>query len=573
MPGRIQHNPYYKQSCKEENMSTVVSRVHPDIVLTAPNPFPDQPPIDEYSALAPGIAHNEAPFPFMSLPLPIQGRIFELWLFKPGKLIHCMSRLDPFVLPQHFPSEEELRATHSTGLPRGFFLGSGNFNITEDLIDPRDMLRILQVNHHFHYIGAHCFYSMNTFAFSSLGEFSRFCRGIGDARVNRLENLEIAFMGNQYLTVKQSEKHRTPYSNRTHALYYLQHCRRLRTLVVHIDETGKCAIRRRYEFDEPAIVELMIKKTSGQPNFRKTRALRTVQGMDCIYQLRGMNWVRFYDLNIAFRKLGRPREAIRDWSFVEDVTNTSTMDKVDSRKQASEIKNLPPFFQRGENDQNPLWEPSADVVELVKMFFAEYKASGAFDDMRQSPHHTDLDIGSHVGTSARHSVTALGHAEDADDSDPDSSGDSFGGFGNTRTSSPSGSDDSSAGIHGPGFFGTNDGRSSSESDDGHPGPAPSTGNSIDRAIVIDSDSDDGDSLFVADAWSPGPRLSPSVKSEAKYSYRSSPNPLTAPRPSGTDFGSFLRSQPSVWLTSKRPGSTVGSDDDASGNKRPRIGGV
>lgn len=137
-------------------------------------------------------------------------------------------------------------------------------------------------------MGGYCFYGMNTFAFSSLGEFDRFCKGIGPARVARIQHIELTWIGSQYITAKiPVGKTKRPYSVRTKGLGWLQLCYRLRTLVIHINESQKICMRRAYE--SLKLIDFMDGKTKGQPNQRKTRALRTVQGMDCVHQLRGMD--------------------------------------------------------------------------------------------------------------------------------------------------------------------------------------------------------------------------------------------------------------------------------------------
>lgn len=76
---------------------------------------------------------------------------------------------------------------------------------------------------------------------------------------------------------------------------------------MHIAESDRGRVRRPYEvrdgrdwdkddyYARTKIRRLdtfgqMVKRTLCQPNFRKYRSLRTVHGMDYIYQLRGMKW-------------------------------------------------------------------------------------------------------------------------------------------------------------------------------------------------------------------------------------------------------------------------------------------
>lgn len=133
------------------------------------------------------------------------------------------------------------------------------------------------------------------------------------------------------------------------------HTKRLRTLVVHINESAKWRMRRPYEMldrsdynedwagseyeeaDEESmgIFGVEMRRTDSQPNYRKYRSMRTVQGMDFIYQLRGMKWVRFYDTNAD--------RVIRDWSFTQDISNVVKRRKTDSATLKAEIDNLLPL--------------------------------------------------------------------------------------------------------------------------------------------------------------------------------------------------------------------------------------
>ncbi|KAK0640858.1 hypothetical protein B0T16DRAFT_461000 [Cercophora newfieldiana] len=396
----------YKQCCKEENMSTQVSWVHPSIELSARldglarcrDPYSQHRPKDP----------REAQFKFMSLPIGIQKRIFELWLHKHRRLVHCFSRLDPHEPLAAFPTEAQLGPRRS-GLNRGFYWGvPRRLSISQDLQDGDDVLRVLRVNKHFNFLGTHCFYGMNTFAFSSLGEFYRFCQGSGQARVERIQHIEITLVGNQYLTAPRqlrpnaaafptpelARKPLPPFSLRTHALRWLQECRRLRTLVVHINEQAKSYMRRGYESVET--IRYMVAKTNGQGNVRMSRSLRTVQGIDHIYQLRGLAWVRFYDLEQAQRSGDGERYRVRDWSFEDDIRNVCTMEKVPTRKNLSELENLKKLVPDPENlpqdpeDIPPVWTPSDELWDTVKGFYH----AGPYDSIRIN--NREVDVASRV---------------------------------------------------------------------------------------------------------------------------------------------------------------------------------
>ncbi|KAK0709819.1 hypothetical protein B0T26DRAFT_619536, partial [Lasiosphaeria miniovina] len=306
-------------------------------------------------------------FPFERLPWKVQASIFHMWLFKYGQLVHAFSRLDPFEQPAAFPNDEELG--RQTGFKHVFYWGSSRCNITHDCFDPNDVLRVLLVSKRFLFIGAHCFYGLNTFAFSSLGEFARFSHGIGYARLDRLQHVEITLVGSQYVTEPADAKDRTPFSQRTHALTWLPDCHRLRTLVFHINESGKNYVRRRYEPD--ALKEFMAEKTNGQPNKRILRSLRCVQGIDYVYQLRGLSCIRFYDLFKAAQQQpsgsnSGERTPVEDWSIIEDINNTGTMAKGASRREYSQLENLQPLLK---DERPPVWQPGADDWAAVKSVF------------------------------------------------------------------------------------------------------------------------------------------------------------------------------------------------------------
>lgn len=166
-------------------------------------------------------------------------------------------------------------------------------------------------------------------------------------------------------------------SIRKQPLASFMHTSRLRTLVVHINESGKSYMRRPYEMTEPTdyyedfaseeinedeleIFGMEVRRTDLQPNYRKTRSMRTVQGMDFIYQLRDMRYVRFYDSNAE-----HARRPIRDWSFLQDVNNMVRRKKDDSMALKSELENL--LYLKGLHD----FTPDDQLHELVKSFYDE----------------------------------------------------------------------------------------------------------------------------------------------------------------------------------------------------------
>ncbi|KAL2162248.1 hypothetical protein VTH06DRAFT_7161 [Thermothelomyces fergusii] len=394
-PDPRRYGQIYRLCCKEENMSTRKELVHPDLKLVPPRTRHPEDSDSEAGESADsersggpehaleqhgdGIRGGEGasvPFPFEKLPWELQAGILKLLLFKRDQIVHCLSRLDPFVQPDDFPSAEELGPTRS-GLMNRFFWGKRRCNLTQDGVEPNRLLAVLGVSRRLHFLGVHIFYGLNTFAFSSLGELGRFCQGSGPARVARIQHVELFLSGSQYLTAGPDTRGRAPFSRRTYPLTWLADMYRLKTLAVHVNETGRSYVRRRHE--NRAIKEFAAAKTAGQPNSATTRSLRCVQGIDYIYSLRGLDRIRFYDFQKVLNARRAVRVPVRDWSFVEDVTNTTTMPKPPRRAAHAELENLERLLPAG--GQN--WTPSADDWQLVGgIYINSNNGCCSYDELR-----------------------------------------------------------------------------------------------------------------------------------------------------------------------------------------------
>ncbi|KAI0593239.1 hypothetical protein F4775DRAFT_597425 [Biscogniauxia sp. FL1348] len=378
----LTYKDIYRDCCKQEDMSQVLSTTHPDLTIVEKRLTPEQ--LRRYNSphrgrhLGPPEGFSGEPFPFEALPISIQARIFRSMLVK-GTLIHCISRLDPVNPPVDFPPE----GSRQNLLLHRFHYRPEPCHIPRAK-QPRQVLDILLVSKRWYFIGAHIFYGSNTFAFSSLGELGLFCTGIGQARVERIVNIELMWHGSQMPRASRiDEKYGLPIetrkvSQRTVPLTWLMKTKRLRTLVVHIEEGFKRRMRRAYEMqneenyyqdfadedryndEELDIFQRMLRRTDLQPNYRKNRNMRTVYGMDYIYQLRGMRWARFYEY-----ERGSPRKLIRDWSFIKDICSVITQRKTDRSNFNSQIENLTPL-RCLEN-----WQPSDEDLQLVKRFYDE----------------------------------------------------------------------------------------------------------------------------------------------------------------------------------------------------------
>lgn len=108
----------------------------------------------------------------------------------------------------------------------------------------------------------------------------------GNPRLQRVANLELHWSGGKSRRFEDA-----PDDGRTAPLEFLAECRRLETLVLHVDESDKSRRRRPHEAQSHA--DYMIKVTAGQPNSRRLRSLRNLHGVDNLYLLRGLRFVRY----------------------------------------------------------------------------------------------------------------------------------------------------------------------------------------------------------------------------------------------------------------------------------------
>jgi hypothetical protein len=245
----------------------------------------------------------------------------------------------------------------------------------------------------------------------------RFFDGIGKARCERVTSIELLWQG------ALMPQHPTRVNQRTKPLLYFTRLKNLQTLLVFIAESDEKRMRRNYDMQDKShysedytesdiwtldAFESMMKQTATHPNFRGNRSMRTTHGMDYIYQLRGMSWVRF-------REVSRNRVAIRDWSFAADIATQVTMPKSQIAKREAEIENLADLC--GE------WDPSDLAVELVKSFY--------------QPSSLDYIVGGSETSASDAGSISLG-------SDSDSS------FDRSPSPSPDPSDDSGSDSGGPG---------------------------------------------------------------------------------------------------------------------------
>jgi len=205
-----------------------------------------------------------------------------------------------------------------------------------DAKQPNEELRLLLVSKAFYHMGGSCFYAFNKFALSSLGELARYLKGIGEARRQQLTQISINWIGSR---MPQDKEPTEPKWNsiRTRALQLLPRLIRLEAIDIHLDETND--VRRRRGYEDDATQAILLTATSRQFNNRKYRSLRTIQGMDYVYQFRGLRHANVYDYA---RQLASSEE-VHDAYFVEDLRMQVCDRKKKSERRAAKWDNLNPL--------------------------------------------------------------------------------------------------------------------------------------------------------------------------------------------------------------------------------------
>ncbi|CAM1502034.1 Fc.00g040180.m01.CDS01 [Cosmosporella sp. VM-42] len=135
-------------------------------------------------------------------------------------------------------------------------------------------------------------------------------------------------------------------SRRTHPLTWLPEARRLKTVGVHVPESSKEYMRRKHETD--SLIRHMKMKTIRQRNFRLFRSLRTLQGLDYLHALRGVERVEFWDYDVYLKD--GTKQVVRDFTFVMDLNNAVQRPKHARDLQMAQLRNLAPLL--------PTYEPS-----------------------------------------------------------------------------------------------------------------------------------------------------------------------------------------------------------------------
>ncbi|RDA85734.1 hypothetical protein CP532_5940, partial [Ophiocordyceps camponoti-leonardi (nom. inval.)] len=400
----------YMLSIKEGNMSA--EKTHPDLQLHEDWPFNE---VEEDQPLMTGCR---------SLPLEIQAKVlFHCFSF--SKTIHAVSRL-----PISEPDMSDIPRNKARKL---IYFRRFHFGTENDCHRPDKLLAPLLVNKNWHFWGCHYFYGNNTFAFSSLGEFERFAKGIGGSKIKLLTSLELLWTGCQFLTNRLSLRKRCT-SRRTDSLQWLPQCIRLESLTIWVQESDRAYQRRRHETSR--VIDFMNRLTLAQPNKRARRSLRCLQGIDYVYCLRGLKEIQVFDYDKRPMKV-----AIADESFRADLENSVARKKEHADHVQSKLMNLPPLI--------PEWEPERQVWQCLEMLQYQGRrprTRRSSFDMDSSSFHEDESDSDGESWDSRDEPSDSGDetqrsedeetmcGDETSESDDDSSGRPDGGHSGIRTS-------------------------------------------------------------------------------------------------------------------------------------------
>ncbi|KAM0307752.1 hypothetical protein ACHAPM_000477 [Fusarium culmorum] len=316
----------YKLSCREENMSWAFGesrppKTHPYLKLVPPTSSQEQsaiagvsdcctppPPPRDCESSSSDQEQGFQPFRFQDLPPKIQLKIFRWVLVFEGEAVHPMSRLDPYYEPDsmHHNCNRQISLLHR------FHVGREPVSLTFGGIHPQRLLAPL---------------------------LGRFARNIG-CKLQIVQHIELLWMGSQRLTYELDEKGKYT-SRRTHDLAYLPAVSRLKTIAVYIPESSKSYMRRKHE--PPKIIEYLEEITRDQPNYRHFRELRSLQGLDYVYCLRGLREVTFWDYDKWLNE--EAKMPVRDWTFVRDINDCVRREKSHNNEHFSQIRYLAPVME------------------------------------------------------------------------------------------------------------------------------------------------------------------------------------------------------------------------------------
>ncbi|KFA76376.1 hypothetical protein S40288_04794 [Stachybotrys chartarum IBT 40288] len=317
----------YHLSCLESNCSPNSQRIHPLLNFRAPMTGELTRNVEEESddgsdsnsdvnrsttithrRSQPEPGPDPSPFKFKDLPPALQLKILSLLLVYPYQMIHAISRLDPFVTPtvmhRNVLGRESLMHKFHVGPQR---VSSVSITYAKD---PQDVLKFL---------------------------LGRFAKGIKE-RLQRVQHIELLWIGSRTVIYSKDEQGKFV-SSKTQALMWLPQAIRLQTLGIWLQESSAPYMRRQHE--PKALIKYMADVTKKQPNCRRYRCLRLIQGLDYLLCLRGLKQVNFWDYDRWLAE--KQKKNIRDWTFAMDVNNAVQRGKRMIEKVQSQLRNLTPL--------------------------------------------------------------------------------------------------------------------------------------------------------------------------------------------------------------------------------------
>lgn len=245
-----------------------------------------------------------------------------------------------------------------TGLSYRFHWGSKACSINSSPL-PAHVLAPIFVSRDWHEMFATTFYYMNSFSFDSLGEYGIFCKNTPRARWQRVSDIDITWIGS-IMETSNPKKIGPRWDRRSWGMHVLGQFLNLRNLTISLDETSNGRIRRK---DEPENMKKPLERsTRDHYNYRMTRDLRKLRGLDNVYQLRGIHNIEVYD-NFQFS----PKTPVRDQTFVRDLRRQVCSPKSREDVAKAKMKNLKPFLRR--NRGTPKYRPSRQVKHVLKLIF------------------------------------------------------------------------------------------------------------------------------------------------------------------------------------------------------------
>lgn len=339
------YNEFYKRACKQSNMSC--SWLMNGLRL---GPVPSNDAIDNGDVSEDGESDDEAensmhvkdaeaafqpgkPVDFSNykkFPPHLIARIV-MYVLLMNTRVHAVTRFDKYTeIPWQGP------VGCGTRLPHRLALESKRNRQIDTLPKPNDILAFLGVSKFFCEIGTECFYMLNTFVFSSLGEMGYFLTGIGRARRQRIQFIDLMWIGSR---MEKSDGT----SDRMRILPLIGECINLKELNVWRDET----IGRRKKLKAP---------NKRRPNPKNMRTILEFRTKDYDDRFQDYNWwtmqgfdelrthvkgarVNFYDCST-----GEFKRPIRCRSFVRELRRYTSQPKSEAEIYAAERSNLDPLF-------------------------------------------------------------------------------------------------------------------------------------------------------------------------------------------------------------------------------------